>query len=497
MSRIVYVTTSIPYVNARPHVGFALELVQADVLARYHRLRGHDVRLQTGTDENALKNLLAAKVAGVDPHELVSSNAEKFRVLGGALNISVDDFIRTTEPRHHQGVDWFWRRLKSGDLYWQSYRGLYCVGCEDFLREAELIDGYCADHRSAPAVTEEKNLFFRLSAYQAQLETLISEGRLRILPESRKAEVLAFIRRGLHDFSVSRSAERYGHWGIRVPGEPSQVIYVWIDALINYVSALGYGQGAADEQRFWASDSVKTHVIGRNVWKFHAIYWPALLLSAGLPLPNELLVHGFLTQDGQKISKSGPTTIDPVSVAQRIGVDGLRYALLASSPPGADADFSLARVEAKYTADLANGLGNLVSRLTGLAQKAGLTSLGHGPIVESPKGYDDAIASFRFDAALALIFERVGALNLAITEARPWDSLRSLDSAVRTQTLPSWLHELRAIGQWLAPFLPDTSARIDRGLTASPLKLEPPLFPRLLVTTPGAGDAGNGRPVKA
>ena len=268
------VTTSIPYVNARPHVGFALELVLADVVARRERRRGRTVWFQTGTDEHALKNVVAARAKGQDVAAFVDDHARAFAALVGALDVEVDDFVRTHSARHEERVRWFWQRLDPRDLEVRRYRGRYCVGCEDFVRDDDLNAGVCVDHGTAPVDVEEENFFFCLSRYAERLERLIVDDTLAIEPVSRKAEVLAFLRRGLHDFSVTRAASRAHGWGIAVPGDASQVLYVWVDALVNYLTGPGLDR--------WSSSSI-VHVIGKNVWKFHALYWPALLLSAGLP----------------------------------------------------------------------------------------------------------------------------------------------------------------------------------------------------------------------
>ena len=304
-----YITTTIPYVNARPHIGHALELVQADVLARYHRGRGDAVRFQAGTDDNSLKNVLAAGAAGVGVREFVDRNAEAFGALGGALSLSVDDFIRTSrDPRHRPGVEAFWRAC-SGDLYRQQYTGLYCTGCEQFYRPAELRDGRCPEHGTEPEQVSEENWFFRLSRYAAPLREAITSGRLRIEPAGRRNEVLALIDGGLADFSVSRPAGRAGGWGIPVPGDPAQVVYVWFDALCNYVTALGYGQDGPARgeayRRWWAGAGNRVHLLGKGVLRFHAVYWPAMLLASGQQLPTGIFVHDYLTAAGRKISKSG------------------------------------------------------------------------------------------------------------------------------------------------------------------------------------------------
>lgn len=290
----LYLSTSIPYVNAVPHLGFAQELVIADAMARHYRRRGFDVRFQTGSDENSLKNVRAAQDAGMPVSDWVAAHAEQFRSLRGTLDLSFDDFIRTSsEARHTVGVQALWERcMASGDLYRRHYRGLYCVGCEQFYEPGELVDGACPEHLAPLEMVEEENWFFRLSRYAEPLRTLIETDALRVQPAKRKREVLDFIDRGLRDFSVSRSRERAHGWGIPVPGDPDQVLYVWFDALGNYISALGYGSD--DDKRFsryWTRAARRIHVIGKGVVRFHAVYWPAMLLSAGAPLPTEIRIH--------------------------------------------------------------------------------------------------------------------------------------------------------------------------------------------------------------
>jgi methionyl-tRNA synthetase len=302
-----YLSTTIPYVNARPHLGFALELVQADVLARHHRQNGERVRFQTGTDDNSLKNVLAAEAEGISTAELVNRNAAAFAGLREPLALSFDDFIRTSsDPRHLAGVERLWRACAAGgDLYQKHYEGLYCVGCEQFYKPAELREGRCPEHGTEPQRVAEENWFFRLSRYADQLYDLISSGRLRIEPAERRNEVLGFIAGGLEDFSASRSTVRARGWGIPVPDDPSQVIYVWWDALGNYITAPGYGTSDAGYRRWWTAAGRRVHLVGKGVLRFHAVYWPAILLSAGEPLPTDILVHDYLTIGGNKISKSG------------------------------------------------------------------------------------------------------------------------------------------------------------------------------------------------
>src|ERR1022692_241477 len=360
MTGSIYLTTTIPYVNARPHLGHALELVQADVLARHYRRRGRDVRFQTGTDDNSLKNVLAAEAAGIGVQDFVDGNAAAFAALAGPLSLSVDDLIRTSsDPRHRPGVERLWRACAdAGDLYRKHYEGLYCVGCEQFYTPAELTGGCCPEHGTAPQRISEENWFFRLSRYAGLLHDEIAAGRLRIEPAGRRNEVLAFISGGLADFSISRSAGRARGWGIPVPGDPGQVIYVWWDALGNYLTALGYGTGDANVASWWTGASRRIHVLGKGVLRFHAVYWPAMLASAGLPLPTDILVHDYLTIEGRKISKSGGTTVDPAELAAQYGSDAVRWWLLRDVPRAGDTDFTAGRLVARANDELANGIGN-------------------------------------------------------------------------------------------------------------------------------------------
>jgi hypothetical protein len=346
-----YITTTIPYVNARPHLGFALELVQADVLARYRRSLGEQVRFQAGTDENSLKNVLAAEAAGVGVQEFVDASAAAFTGLAEPLSLSVDDLIRTsTDPRHRAGVERLWRACAArGDLYLKHYEGLYCIGCEQFYTPAELPDGRCPDHGTVPDLVAEENWFFRLSRYTGQLRALIGDGAVRVEPAVRRNEVLALIDSGLRDFSVSRSTRRARGWGIPVPGDPGQVIYVWFDALGNYLTALDYANDGENLHRWWTGASQRIHLLGKGVLRFHAVYWPAILLSAGEALPTDIAVHGYLTENGRKISKSSGATVDPYDLAARYGTDAVRWWLLREVPPGADADYTARRPRQRGT----------------------------------------------------------------------------------------------------------------------------------------------------
>jgi methionyl-tRNA synthetase len=477
MSKKIYVTTTIPYVNARPHIGFALELVQADVIARYNHLIGNEVFFQTGTDENAFKNVVSARQLGITPEELVGKNSDIFRRLSRALNISFDNFVRTIDTAHHKSVHLFWKQLRADDVYAREYTGLYCNGCEDFYRPRDLVNGCCPDHKTEPAEVNETNYFFRLSAYQSQLEKLLDTDEIRVIPAARKNEVLSFVRSGLQDLSISRNAKRSGGWGVPVPGDDSQVVWVWFDALTNYVSGLGYGK-ENNWKHFWNESATKVHVIGKNVWKFHAVYWPAFLLSAGLPLPNEILVHGFITEKGQKISKSLGGSIDPFECVDSCGADAVRYYLLRAISPFDDGDFSIERLKQFCNTDLANSLGNLVSRVTSLCDKAGLRKYRRPSIIDEPEGYHTAIRNYEFDKALEILWQIITWTNQDIDRTRPWELLKTPNNISLKARLSAWLLNIRQIGYWLSPFLPETSKKILE-ILKEPVKSCEALFPRL------------------
>ncbi len=350
----LYLTTAIPFVNAAPHLGHTLELVQADAIARHARLRGRPVRFLTGTDENAPKNAQAAADAGVDVAAFVTRNAALFAGLADALQVSYDDFIRTSaDPRHAPAVEAIWRACRAaGDLYRAPYAGWYCSGCEQF------VDRACDEHDAPPEWVEEENWYFRLSRHAEALRELIREGRLRIVPNERANEVLAFLDSDVRDISVSRSRARARNWGIGVPDDPDQIVYVWFDALVNYLSAA--------PSNWWRDPVVRRHVVGKGIVRFHAVIWPAVLLSAGFPLPTELFVHDYVTANGRKIGKSLGNAVDPIDLVARYGVDALRWWLLREVPRVGEADFTEARLVDAANRDLANGIGNLVQRIAGL-----------------------------------------------------------------------------------------------------------------------------------
>lgn len=474
-----YVTTAIPYVNAAPHLRFALELVQADVLARYHRLCGEDTWFLTGTDENSLTNVLAAEREGVPVRSLVDRNAEVFGALAHTLHISHDDFIRTaTDRRHREGAPRFWAACAAaGDVYKRPYRGFYCVRCERLYTTDELVGGRCPEHEIEPEVVEEENYFFRLSRYADELTELLTSRALRVFPESRHHEVQRFIARGLTDFSISRTQTRARGWGIPVPSDPDQVMYVWFDALTNYITALGYGSDSAGFQRYWINNPHRVHIIGKDILRFHAVYWPALLLSAGLPVPTRIIVHGFLTRDGRRMSRTLGTGIDPAALVTSWGVDAVRYWLLREVPPADDADYTDPSFARAYTADLANDLGNLLQRTTSMIHRyrageiptpmPGLTSPLQETAEQVPAVLHRALGE-GWDPRLALeaVFSLVKVANRVVEDTKPWTLARAegggdLDASQRLDSVLWNLAEsLRLVAEALRPFLPDTADRI-------------------------------------
>ena len=495
------VMTAIPYVNGRPHVGHALELVETDVLARWRRQRGDEVRFQTGTDDNALKNVQQAEAEGISTAAYVERVATRFAGLREPLDLSFDDFIKTSsDPRHLAGVEKLWRAsAERGDFYRKSYSGLYCVGCERFYTPEELTpEGRCVEHGTVPELVEENNWFFRLSRYQDQLVELISSDELKIEPPTRKREVLSFIEAGLEDFSVSRSMTRARGWGIPVPDDPEQVVYVWYDALANYITAPGYGTDEATYDHWWSSSDQRVHVIGKGIIRFHAVYWPAMLLSAGERLPSEIFVHEYLTANGEKISKSAGNADDPADIVADYGTDALRWWMLAEVGRFGDTDFTIARMVDRANGDLANNLGNLVNRAVSMVNRyrdGVIPPLAEGneaatalraARAEAASTIDEAMGEFDFRRAVEAV-TRIGDEGNRFVEAQtPWVLAKAeKKEGAGPEALDAVLAELiatcRAIAEHLTPFLPAAAARIVAQCGAGGDRVaEPaPVFPRL------------------
>src|SRR3989344_3805937 len=367
MNKKFYITCAIPYVNAAPHIGHALEFVQGDVIARYHRLLGDEVALLSGGDENALKNVQAAEKAGAPVQKFIDENNTKFIELTKALGCQFNIWQKGSDQTHHFVSSQYLWKLCEKDIYKKSYEGLYCVGCETFYEKGALNEnGECFEHPGKKLdVVKEENYFFELSKYQKHIIELITSGSLVIVPETRKNEVLSFLKQPLKDISISRSNERAKNWGVPVPGDNTQRMYVWFDALNIYQSGIGFGWDEEEYKKWWPAD---VHVIGKGISRFHAVYWPAFLLSAGLGTPKSIFVHGYFTVNGQKMSKTLGNVIDPFELIHKYGADALRYYFLREIPSSADGDFSERRFKELYNADLANGLGNLVARVAKLAE---------------------------------------------------------------------------------------------------------------------------------
>jgi len=470
-----YLSTAVPYVNYSPHAGFALEIIQADVIARYHRLLGEEIYFLTGTDENSLKNVQAAREEGIPVKKLVDRNAKKFYELKKALNLSFDDFIRTTEKRHIKGAQKLWLACQK-DIYKKKYRGLYCVGCEAFYKESELVGGFCPEHREKPEWVEEENYFFKLSKYQNQLRKIIENDEIKIIPETRKNEVLSFIKSGLEDICISRLAKRGQGWGIPVPGDPSQILWTWYDALSNYINAVGYSDNLKRFKKWWPAD---LHIVGKGVIRFHAVYWIAILLSAKISLPKEIFVHGYLTSGGQKMSKSLGNVIDPFELVKKYGTDAVRYFLLREIPPTEDGDFTYEKFEARYNSDLAKGLGNLVARVITLAKISNFQFLKGGGWVgvqtiinKTWKDYKKALEEFKFNEALISIWDLISFCDRYIEKERPWE-----ESKKQKEVISNLLFAISNIAEMLKPFLPETSEKILEQIKTQKSK---PLFPRLI-----------------
>ncbi len=474
MQNKFYITTSIAYTNAEPHIGFTLELLQADVLSRYKRQKGFDVHFLTGTDEHGSKIANTAKKKGRDPKDFVDEIVQSYKKLTENLNVSNDDFIRTTDKeKHWPGVELLWRKIEEkGDIYKKDYKGLYCSGCEVFKKEKELVDGKCPDHSKEPEVVEEENYFFALSKYSKEIEDLIEKEEIKIIPENRKKEVLNFVRRGLEDISVSRSRENLA-WGIPVPDDDSQTLYVWLDALTNYVSAIGYGRKEENFKKWWPAD---IHCVGKDILRFHAVIWIGLLLSAGLEVPRSILTHGHITSEGKKMSKSLGNVVDPFQLVKEYGVDPVRYYLLREIPTTGDGDFSYGRFIELYNADLADGVGNLLSRTIALTRKNEVKE-GRGSgepkkrVEEAKERYEGKMEERRLNEALDVLWEIVHFADGYIEKKRPWEKKEG-----SKETIENLLFILSFLSEALEPFLPESADLMKRCIKEKEKKS---IFPKL------------------
>ncbi len=476
-----YLTTTLPYVNDKPHIGHALEFVQADAYARTLRASGEEVIFNTGTDEHGSKIYKMAQEVGEEPQAYADRFAEHFKKLGDTLNLSVDRFIRTTDPKHVAAAQEFWRRCDAaGDIYKKAYSVKYCGGCELEKTDSELVNGHCPLHPNQDIeLRDEENYFFRFSKYEDQLSKFYRDHPEFVLPGFRINEFTSLIEReGLQDFSISRLASKMP-WGVPVPGDDTQIMYVWFDALVSYISTLGWPE-TADYEKFWGTGKA-VQFAGKDQVRQQAAMWQAMLMSAGLAPTGTIFIHGFITSGGQKMSKSLGNTIDPVEYCEKYGTDALRYFMLREIHPFEDSDFTQARFEESYTANLSNGLGNLVARVMKLAEdnfSAPITLTDEDTMLE-PK-FIELIEKFRFNEAMDLVWEHIGKGDLYMTEHEPYKKVKSEDEAVKAEgrfEVEKLVRHIAKVAAHLAPMMPKTAGII---MTAVKENKKPEnMFPRL------------------
>lgn len=471
MNKKFYITTTLPYVNADPHLGFALEIVQADAVARYHKLLGEEVIFNFGTDEHGQKIYQKALEEKKDPQKYCDEYAAKFDSLKKALNLSYTNFIRTTDKKHIKAVHEFWNSCnKNGDIYKKNYKQKYCVGCELEKTDSELVDGKCPLHPNREIeLIEEENYFFKFSKYQEKLLKFYENSPAFVIPFSKFNEIKTFVKGGLQDFSVSRLKDKMP-WGIDVPNDPKQVISVWFDALTNYISTLGWPKGKENFENFWPG----IQVAGKDNLRQQTAIWQAMLMSAGLPNSRQVFIHGFITVNGQKISKSLGNIINPFDLVEKYGTDALRYYLLAKINPYEDSDFTKEKFEDVYNSDLANGLGNLVSRVAKLCEISGF-EFEKTSINKFDGTISKPLDEFRFDEAIKIVWAKITETDQYINTNEPWKLKGEELKSVLTYSVKS----LVAIAYYLAPFLPETAVKIEKQFKGPKIKSEDPLFPRL------------------
>ncbi len=470
------ITTTLPYVNADPHIGFALEIVQADMLARYHRSRGFDVVFNTGTDEHGLKIYQKAIEAGLEPKTYCDAYAAKFEGLKTALNLSYTHFIRTTDDHHIAAAQEFWNRCNAnGDIYKKEYSVKYCVGCELEKTDSELVDGKCPDHPNREIdLMEEENYFFAFSKYQQKLLDLYRDQPDFVMPRARMNEIRTFVEGGLNDFSISRLASKMP-WGVPVPGDETQVMYVWFDALVNYISTLGWPTVGSVFDAAWPS----VQVAGKDNLRQQTAMWQAMLMSAGIAPSKQVFIHGYITADGQKMSKSIGNVINPYDLVAEYGTDAVRLYLLGGLPAWQDGDYSKEQFEILFATKLANGLGNLVSRVSAMAAKSFPEGLDRSDWSYSTyeDSLDDAIRNYDFRAYVDTVFSVVDAANVKIATDEPF-KLVKIDRDAAKKCLSDLAAMIRWIGTTLLPVIPTAAAEILRRYESDILVAGEPLFPR-------------------
>lgn len=486
-----YITTTAPYVNSDPHIGFALEIIQADVLARYHALLGDDVFFNTGTDEHGKKIYEKALEAGKEPQDYVDEYAAKFDELKKSLNLSYNSFWRSTNPEHIKAAQEIWNLvMANGYIEKGVYKAKYCVGCELEKQDSDLVDGKCLLHPNKDIESiEEENYFFKFSRLQQKLLDHYDKYTDFVIPEHRQKEIRNFVESGLADFSISRVKEKMP-WGVPVPGDDKQVMYVWFDALTYYISALGWPQDTKKFTHFWGTTESPNavQVAGKDNLRQQTSMWQAMLIAAGLPVSRQIFIHGFITSGGQKMSKSLGNVINPLEYVEKYGTDALRYYLLAKVSPTEDSDFTKEKFEETYNSDLANGLGNLVSRVAKLAENSDLffttnepariamQSVAGGSIHQQlDQNITEALNNYRFDEALKIVWNKITEVDKFVSDNEPW----KLTGDKLKEILESAVSSLLAIGYSLLPFLPNTAQKIDEQFKGPKIHSSEPLFPRI------------------
>ncbi|KND48471.1 MAG: methionyl-tRNA synthetase [Parcubacteria bacterium C7867-005] len=472
-----YITTTLPYVNADPHIGFAMEIIRADVIARWKKLEGFDVFFNTGTDEHGQKIWQKSIDAGKDVQDYVDGYAERFKVLNPSLLISPDvHFIRTTDAHHVKAAQEFWKKCdQAGDIYKKNYTVKYCVGCELEKTDSELVDGYCPLHPSLELeVREEENYFFRFSKYQKPLLDLYKKNPNFVVPDFRFNEIKAFVERGLEDFSISRLKEKMS-WGVPVPGDDNHVMYVWFDALVNYISTLGWPEDEANFDKFW-KNGTPVQYAGKDNLRQQSAMWQAMLLSVNLPTSHTIVIDGFINgAGGQKMSKSLGNTVDPFEVVEKYGAEALRYFVCRELSTFEDSDFTWERFHETYNANLANGIGNLTSRIMTMAEK-NLTEPVSVPDKSIPQEFVDSLEKFELGKAINLIWDKIGLMDSRIQETEPFKLIKT-DEEEAKKIIRELSVDLYTVARMLNPFMPQTSEQI-KNLVKSNKKPEQPLFLR-------------------
>lgn len=486
MEKNLYVTTAIPYVNGTPHIGNALDYLLADIWTRYQKQNGYEVRFQVGTDEHGNKIAVKAAEAGLSPKEYTDKMSVNFKNLMEKVEASYTDFIRTTDLHHEGAVQYIWQKLQPY-IYKDSYSGWYCVGHEAFFtdKEVQMTNGVCPDHQTPYQQVSEENYYLKASAFSDKVREAIENDEMRIIPEFRKREFLELIKDGLQDVSISRP-RRSLTWGIPVPGDSEQVMYVWLDALANYITVIGYPD-KAEWQEYWPAD---VQVIGKDILRFHAGIWPAMLLGLGLPLPKALLVHGHVNVAGSKMSKTVGNVVDPNELIDQYGLDAFRYFFSRHIPTQDDGDFTWEKFESAYNNELGDDLGNLVQRVAGMVTRYQAGVIGDVPQPEHDmQPYRLAMEELTFNRALDEVWVTIRALNQYIDTVKPWEIAKKREKdpeaeAHLSEVLGYAVGTLRQVGDLLVPFLPTTAAAIHQAFDGEAVQMPAVLFPRIYQHTP-------------